>query len=101
MEFGMKAEKILIVAGIGLAAYFIFFRKDGTNKRQWLIDFLNTTSDSEQAKAGMRTVFMQMSDSEIDATFDFFKNYLSKGIQPPAALREKINQISIKYNIFT
>jgi hypothetical protein len=99
---------LLIIAAV---VAYSFLKKNGTPaavdvnaERQFIIDFMNMGGDTDANKKSFATmVNTQMTASEIDALYQYFSNYVSKGIDLPASspLFPRVQAISYKYNIFT
>jgi hypothetical protein len=69
------------------------------NKRQAVLNW-NTQHGGDISFA---SIVSSMSDSEINAVYDYLYNYIDKGTRPAEGsyLYNQIQTISSKYNIFT
>lgn len=96
----MKAKTIIIIVVvllvIGGIIYFFTKKPSVEIMRQQLIDDISKTEGPkaiEKLKA--------LSDEEISTVWDFYFNYLKNKVAPSGSLKEKIEVISKKYDIFT
>lgn len=109
----MKTKNILLFALGGGLLWWWWTRPDAggpgsidtpESRRGYLLKWLKiSTTDSEETKARVREVILQMSDAEIQSVYQYIRLYISKGQKPPpeSELAAQLSAISAKYNIFT
>jgi hypothetical protein len=95
---------LLILGLVGIGGYLFLKSQSGTSgqtdsQRAALLAWESGSGDD----AYWRQVISQMSDAEINATYQYVFNYILKGTRPPAGsdLYNQIMAIGSKYNIFT
>lgn len=98
-----KNNNNLILALLGISVAVYFFTKKPVDKKQKLVEWINSSGDSQDSKSRLTAIVYQMPPNEIDAFYEFVFSYLLKGKSVPenSALRAQIDFIGKKYNIFT
>lgn len=95
----------LLIGAIGFGAVLYFSNKGGSiaQKRQQIINYIDSGGDSPESKQNFRQIIAQMSEPEVNAVYTFLFTYIKKGKrpQPGSALYNEIDIISKKYSIFT
>lgn len=98
-----KNNNNLILGLLGIGAAVWFFMKKPVDKKQKLVEWINSGGDSQDSKSRLIGIVYQMPANEIDAFYEFVFSYILKGKSVPAnsALRAQLDFIGKKYNIFT
>jgi len=99
----MKAQSVLIGAAALLGGYLVYNTYEKGQQKAALNTWIDSTTDTQADKDQFKAVLTEMSDSELDATYNMVFNYLQKNIIVPvgSALQSQLLAISQKYHIFT
>lgn len=94
-------NSLLLYGGLGLLAYSYFRKRSGDSSSSTAIDkraWINQFTGNEISKA-----VAVMADSEISDVYAYLHDYFQAGLKDkiPAALKNRIDVISYKYDIFT
>lgn len=88
----------LLPAVVGAGIYF-FITTMGTDKRKWLVSYITQSSGGDPGTPAYLAMIQSMPLSDIDIVYEWFKNYVSKGISVPTSttLYQQIMALDLKY----
>lgn len=99
-----QKKNFLIPALVGIGTYFLLKGKNSglvpTSKRAYVIEYITRTGEQKD-KDHYLPIFQRMSDPEIDIVYQWFTQYLAKGLKPPTSgtLYDNLMALDRKYKI--
>jgi len=115
MNRGRSKKNFLVPAIVGFATYFAlkgFPGSGGSNssgtltteqKAAAIIDFMNSGGDSPESKYQFRRMVEDdFTPQEVSDVYEYFFSYVAKDkVLPDGSLKDRLNAIGEKYNLFT